>query len=207
MKNEFLSAFKIISQSIKLWWGDWVNQVLVSLAATLISLTIILAPAALMGIFQQAQDLTHGTRTGIIGWWQGFKRYFLKGLIWGIVNFLVLTVIVVSVWFYFNLKIGWAPLLMIIVILIGLFWLTLQFYSLGYFFEQQEKSIKLAWKNSFLTILGAPFFSLILGLFNLILTGVSLTTFLPLIIGTPSLLGILNVQAVHDRLVTYQKIE
>ena len=65
-------AFDVIVDSVKLWWKDWVNQVLVSLAMILASLTIILLPAALFGVYQETLDLVHNTRTGIGGWWKGF---------------------------------------------------------------------------------------------------------------------------------------
>ena len=73
MKDDIKHAFRMIGQAFSLWWGDWVNQVMVSLVSVICSATIILAPAALLGIFQEADDLVKGTRTGIAGWWNGFK--------------------------------------------------------------------------------------------------------------------------------------
>jgi len=67
------AAFPVILDSMKLWWKDWANQVLVSLVAILLSLTVVLYPMVLFGVYEQALDLTHGIRTGIIGFWHGVQ--------------------------------------------------------------------------------------------------------------------------------------
>jgi uncharacterized membrane protein YesL len=205
MKHDFLIAFKLIGTTCKLWWGDWVNQVLVSLVAVLLSLTVILAPPSLMGIMLEMQDLSLGNRTGIAGFWQGFKRYFGTGWLWGGVNLLALAVLVVNIWFYGNMDSAWSPILVVFLIFLALFWFVMQFYSLGYFFEQEEKSFKLAWKNGFLTVLAAPVFTLVIGVFALLITILSLGTFLPLLVGSPALLALLSLLAVQNRLIEYKK--
>ena len=45
-------ALKAIGKAFKLWWGDWANQVLVCLAAVLLSLTVILALPAYIGVLE-----------------------------------------------------------------------------------------------------------------------------------------------------------
>jgi len=86
MKQELISAFNVIGKAFSLWWEDWVNQVLVSLAASLLGLTIILAPAALMGLLQETQDLSNDLRTGLMGFWKGFKKNFWISLLWGFID-------------------------------------------------------------------------------------------------------------------------
>ncbi len=102
-------AFDVIVDALKLWWQDWVNQVVVSLAAILLSLTIVLAPAAQFGIYKECKDLTHKTRTGLIGFWQGFKSYFRQNLTWGLVNLVVLVILVTNTWFYYKSQFALAP--------------------------------------------------------------------------------------------------
>lgn len=204
MKKDLSSAFQVIGKAFSLWWADWVNQVLVCLVGIILSLTIFLAPASLFGIFQEIQDLTKGNRTGIIGFWKGFKNYFKHALIWGFFNLIIILVFVVNFWFYSQIKTAWAPVILIFLIILVLFWFMMQFLSIGYYFEQKDKSLKLAWKNSILTILGAPWFSLIVGFISLIISILSLTTFLPLIIGTPALLAAISLLSIQNRLEVYQ---
>jgi hypothetical protein len=84
------TAFPVIWDSIKIWWKDWANQVLVALSAVLLSLTVVLYPLALFGVYEQALDLSHGIRTGILGFWKGFTTYWRVSLPWGLLNLLVI---------------------------------------------------------------------------------------------------------------------
>jgi uncharacterized membrane protein YesL len=206
MKDDIKHAIKMIGRAFSLWWGDWVNQVMVSLVAVICSVTIVLAPAALLGIFQEADDLVKGTRTGIAGWWKGFKSNFARSLLWGFVSLFVFAILGANIWFYYTLDTSWSPLLVGVFSILVLAWYQVQFYALGYLFNQNEKNLRLAWKNSFLTILGAPFFNFVIGLFVLLMSILSLGLILPLMVGTPALLSILSILAVRDRLEVYGKL-
>jgi hypothetical protein len=72
--KDFRNSWDVFVKALTLWWGDWANQVLVSLSAVLLSLTVVLAVPAYVGVLEQARDLTHGVRTGIGGMWLGFRR-------------------------------------------------------------------------------------------------------------------------------------
>jgi len=189
-------AFDVIVDSVKLWWKDWVNQVLVSLAMILASLTIILLPAALFGVYQETLDLVHNTRTGIGGWWKGFKQYFLKSLLWGLVNLIVALVLLTNLWFYYNSEGAVAPILVIVSIIMLIFWLVWQFYSLACFFLQEQASLKLAWKNGFIVIIKNPLYTLIISLTMLAIVILSFYVYIPLVLGSIPLLTILSLQAV-----------
>jgi uncharacterized membrane protein YesL len=191
------AAFPVILDSIKIWWKDWANQVLVSLAAILLSLTIVLYPAALFGVYEQALDLSHGIRTGIMGFWQGFKCYWRKSLLWGLLNLLVLAILSFNVWFYLNIDHPIA--LVLIVLMFGLifFWLVWQFYAVSCFFLQEEKNLKIAWKNGLAVILLQPGYAFVIAIMMLILLGLSITTFIPFFLGSVPLIAILGLQAVQ----------
>ena len=189
-------AFDIIVDSVKLWWKDWANQVLVSLAMILASLTIVLLPPALFGVYQETLDLVHNTRTGISGWWKGFKQYFLKSLLWGLVNLIVALVLLTNLWFYYYSQVNAAPILVIVTIIMLIFWMVWQFYSLACFFLQEQASLKLAWKNGFIVILKNPLYTLVISLTMLAISILSFYIYIPLILGSIPLLTILSLQAV-----------
>ena len=147
-------AFDVIVDALKLWWQDWVNQVVVSLAAILLSLTVVLAPAAMFGIYQECKDLTHQTRTGLLGFWQGFRSYFRQNLTWGLVNLVIILVLVTNTWFYYKSQFSFAPILTFLMIGLGAFWIIWQSFTLACFYLQEEKTLKLAWKNGLAIMLG-----------------------------------------------------
>ena len=190
-------AFDVIVDSIKLWWSDWGNQVVVSLVAILLSLTIVLLPAALFGIYQESLDLTNRERSGLIGFWAGFKKYFLKSLGWGGINLVVILILVTNVWFYYNSQLESAPFLAVLTILTGVFWIIWQFFSVSCFFLQEEKTIKTAWKNSFVIIIKQPLYALIISLVMLALLVLSFYVYIPLILGSIPLIAILSLRAVQ----------
>ncbi len=203
-KNGIATAFELIGESFRLWWDDWSNGVLVSLVMLLVSLTVILAGPAILGMCAMTHDLVDGVRTGIAGWWIGFKRYFWQGILWGLVNLILTFLAGSSLWFYTQWSSPLAPFLAIFLVIIGVIWLMMQFLTAGYLIEQDDKSIGLAWKNSLLTLLAGPGFSLTVGLFSMVIFLFSVGTLLPVIVGTGPLLGLLSVLAVRNRLAVYQ---
>jgi len=191
------TAFTVIWDAIKIWWKDWANQVLVALLAVLLSLTVVLYPIALFGVYQQALDLTHGIRTGIMGFWQGCKSCWRKSLLWGLLNLLALGFLGFNIWFYSGINHPIALVLMVFMVFLGFFWLGWQFYSVSCFFLQEEKTLKTAWKNGLATILLQPGYALVIAIVMLILVAVSITTFIPLFLGSVPLIAILGLRAVQ----------
>lgn len=198
------TAFGLIGESFRLWWDDWANGVLISLAMLLTSLTVILSGPAILGVCAAAADLADGFRTGIAGWWAGFKRFFWQGILWSLVNILLVGLASISLWFYTQWENPWAPLLALILLAMGVLWIFVQFLTPGFLMAQTDKSLGLAWKNSLLTLLAAPGFGLVVGLFSLVIFVLSLATIMPIILGTGWLLALLSVLVVRDRLAYFQ---
>lgn len=202
--SDFRSAFNVIGQAFRHWWDDWSNGVLVSLMAILTSLTWLLAGPAILGMAAVADDLVDGIRTGLGGWWDGFKRYFWVGLLWSAVNLVLIALVGFSLWFYTQWDTSWSPLLAVFLIVIAVIWAYVQLLTPGYLLAQEDKSLGLAWKNSLLTLLASPGFCLVICGLGLLILIVSLVTLLPLIIGTGPLLALVSVLAVRDRLSLYR---
>lgn len=190
-------AAHTILQAIQLWWADWSNQLVVSLLAILLSLTVVLYPAALFGVYAQATDLTHDLRTGMAGFWAGFKKYLRPASIWGLVNSLGVAVFAISIWFYGNSHFTFAPLFVWISLLALIFWVSWQYLSVACFFLQEPQTLPLAWRNGLALLLLHPFYLLPVGLFLAGLTFLSLRYFIPLIIGGEALLVIVSLKAVQ----------
>ncbi len=191
------AAFPVILDSIKICWKDWSNQVLVALAAILLSLTVVLYPLAIFGIYEQALDLSHGVSTGILGFWKGFKGHWRKSLPWGLLNLLVIGILGFNIWFYLNLDHSIALVLMALMFGLLFFWLIWQFYAVSCFFLQEEKKLKIAWKNGLAVLLLQPGYAILIALVMLVLVGLSVTTFIPFFLGSVPLIAILGLRAVQ----------
>ena len=202
--SDFRSAFQIIGQAFRLWWEDWSNGVLISLVAVLVSLTGLLAGPAILGMAVVADDLVDGLRTGLGGWWDGFKQYFWVGLLWGCVNLVLIGLIGFSFWFYTQWDTPWAPLLVILLVVIAVIWAYIQLLTPAYLLAQEDKSLGQAWKNSLLTLLASPGFCMVSCGLSLLILVISLVTLLPLMIGMGPLLALVSVLAVRERLALYQ---
>jgi uncharacterized membrane protein YesL len=204
MKRKVIpTAAALIGEAIRLWWQDFANNVLVSLAMVIACLTLVLSGPALLAAAQVAADFFDGMRTGIAGWWAAFRKYFWKGLLLSLTNIAVVALVGLNVWFYSQTEAVWAPLLVVVFLIALALWLMTQFYALGYFVAQSDKSLWLSWKNGFLTILASPVFSLVLGLFAALLLALSVALLLPFLLGSLVLMALLSVLAVRNRLLVY----
>lgn len=198
-------AFRVIGDGIKLWASDWANQALVGLVAILCSLTVVLLPAATFGVFHQARDLARGNRSGLMGFWAGFKGYFKQNLTWGIVNLLVYAFLVFVIAFYFlstanfssGVPLGIAGAFLVVLV----FWSVWQFLSLSCFFLQDKASMKLAWKNGWAIFLRLRSYSLTLGIIIFLFSLISVFGFIPLVFGAEGLIAITGVRAVQETII------
>ena len=191
-------GLQIIGKAFSLWWQDWSNQELVSLAFILLSLTVLGFAPALFGVFHQALDLTHGIRTSIAGWWEGVKMYLKDSLLWGLLNLTALAIFAFTLWFYANSSFGFAPYLVILISVLAIGWFVWQFISLACYFLQAERSLKLAWKNGFAVLLSKPLLVLLPGLLAGSLVVLSVRFFIPLMIGSPALISLIALLCVQS---------
>ena len=196
--TEIRRGLQIIGRAFSLWWQDWSNQELVSLAFILLSLTVLGFAPALFGVFHQALDLTHGIRTSIAGWWEGVKMYLKDSLLWGLLNLTALAIFAFTLWFYANSSFGFAPYLVILISVLAIGWFVWQFISIACYFLQAERSLKLAWKNGFAVLLSKPLLVLLPGLLAVSLVLLSVRFFIPLMIGSPALISLIALLCVQS---------
>ena len=199
--KDLRTGFDAILRALTLWWADWANQVLVSLSMVLLSLTVVLAVPAYLGVLEQARDLTHGVRTGIAGMWLGFKREIRRSLPWGLLNLVVTAVFGFTLWFYANSSFEFAPALVIFITLFAVFYFIWQYFSFACYTLQEEKKTRLAWKNAWALMLTRPLLILVTGLLGAGLSFVSARYFIPLALGSPALIALLGLTAVQKTLV------
>ena len=198
--KDFRNSWDVMVKALSLWWEDWANQVLVSLSAVLLSLTVVLAVPAYIGVLEQARDLTHGLRTGIAGMWLGFRRELRRSLPWGLLNLAAAALFGFTLWFYANSSFVFAPTLVVLITFIAALGFIWQYFALACYTLQEEKKIRLAWKNAGALMLTQPWLVLLTGLLGAGLSFVSVRYFIPLALGSPALIALLGLTAVQKTL-------
>jgi uncharacterized membrane protein YesL len=202
--SEWPVPLQVVGRSLRDWWDDWVNMVVVNLLVALAWLTIVLGPPATFGLYYVTNHLARGQSLGPRGLFEGGRRYFLQSWLWFLLNLAVALIIGVNYFFYASLTPAWADYLKAAFVLLGSSWLVVQFYALPYFMAQQDKRIGLALRNGLFTALAAPGYSLVVAGAAGLVAGLSIGTVALLFLGGPCLVAALGSHAVLERLDTYQ---
>lgn len=202
--RETPASLQVIIKALGDWWHDWVNQLVLNLVWALAWLTIVLGPPATLGMYYVNNHLVHGESLGIAGLLEGSRRYFLASWLWMSVNLLVVILVVVNYFYYASFSASWSKFLQAFFLLLGLFWLLVQFYALPYLMEQEQKRLLVAMRNGLFTALAAPGFTLVLGGAVLVVALLSLVTVAPLFLGGPCLIATIGNHAVIERIATFK---
>ncbi|MBE0695619.1 MAG: hypothetical protein IH586_01730 [Anaerolineaceae bacterium] len=197
------APLRVIGRSVVDWWDGWLDMVLTIIVWFFAQLTIVLGPPATFGLYYVVHQMINGEAMGVRGLISGGRKYFGKAWLWGIINILVAATLYVNVYFYSNLKTGWAPIVLVVIIMLGYLWYCTQFYVIPFFLEQEVKSLYIAMKNGFLTTLAAPFFTFIIMFFALIVMGLSIVFIIPIFLGLPALIPFLGFRSVINRLEAF----
>jgi uncharacterized membrane protein YesL len=197
---ELLVPFKLTWQAVRLWLEELATNVVINLFWVLSWLTIVLGPPATFSLFQVTRTVVEGyfpTRKDFL---DGIKRYFAISWLWMLVNLVVLALFAINLSFYGNFQARWSTYVQGMFVGLLLLWLGIQFFSLPYLIIQEDKSLRVAWKNSLLTLLASPIFGLIVGVFAFLIILLSIFIVVPIFLGAGSLLAILANLAVQNRL-------
>jgi uncharacterized membrane protein YesL len=194
---------RVIAQAASDWWDDLVNLVVINLIWVVCWLTVVLGPPATLGIYHVANRLVRGESLGPQGLLEGAKRYFLQSWLWMLFNLVVAAIVLVNWGFYASFDAGWADLMRAFFLLLGLFWLAIQFYALPYLVEQERKNVGIALRNGLFNALAAPGYTLVVFAFAVLVVGLSVGLVFPLFLGGPCLIAVVGNRAVIERLATY----
>jgi MFS family permease len=193
---------QVIFDAFRDWYDDWVNLFLINILFLLCWVTIILGPPALFGLYYITDDLTYGKSQDPQEMIRGMRKYFLKSWQWFSINLVIAAIIIVNFFFYRTVRTDWALLVLTLFMLLGVLWLVVQFYALPYMMEQEEKSLKTAYRNGLFTILGAPGYTFVVVGFAALLAGLSIATILPIALAVPVLIASIGSRSVRERLET-----
>jgi hypothetical protein len=199
------ASLRVIGRALVTWWDDWIPMVLVNLVWAVMCVTVVLAPPAIFGLYDVTHTLRQGQSRGVGGLLEGTRRYFWVSWGWALLNLAAALVLWVSYVFYSQVEAAWGDALTGITLAMAGLWIVVQFYALPFYLEQEERSLRLALRNSLFMALAAPGYTFVLILAAIIVALASVLLIGPLLLGGPCLIAILGHCAVHERLIAYGK--
>ncbi len=203
MKSKLPASFRVIGRSVVDWWDAWLDMVLIIIVWFLAQLTVVLGPPATFGMYSVVHQMINGQAHGVRGMIGEGKKYFWKAWQWGIINLLAAVILVVNIYFYNNVETNWAPFVQGIILMSGLLWYCVQFYTLAFFMEQEMKSVFVAMRNGLLTTLASPFFLIPILIVVVLVIALSGLFLIPLFLGLPGVIPFLGFRAVVNRLESF----
>jgi uncharacterized membrane protein YesL len=202
-----MSAAEVFLRALGDWWRDWVNMAVLNLAWMLCWLTVVLGPPATFAAYRVANDFAHG-RTLYPRELPGMlRRYFAASWLWFLLQLAVAAGVLLNLRFYGGLDSALGRVLEGATLVLAAAWLLVQIYVLPYLMEQEEPTLGRALRNSALTALASPLYTLLLGIISAVLLAVCVRLPFLLLFGVPMLIAVTGSHAVLDRLRKYGKLE
>ena len=202
--NRFPASVQVIFRAVVHWWDDWFGLAGVSLVGTLCWGTVVLGPPATFAIYALESRYIRGDRPALREMVALGRRHFLKSWLWMLVNLVAILGLVSNWQFYSQFEGSWVGIVQVVTLVLSALWLLTQWYAVPYFVIQEKPSLRLAWRNGFFTVLAAPGYTLVLGLFAVVVGVVSTVAIVPLLLGGFAFLAILGCQAVQERVEVYR---
>jgi len=174
------TALRIVGRAFRDWWDELFLMVGVNLVVSLLALPIVTLFPALMGAYYVTYEKSHERRVEFDYFWQGFRQYFGKAWALGSINLIITVLLIVNILFYMQQP-SWLFYLTILWIYLFILWLGVQIYVFPLAIEQEDKSVKLIYRNAALLAMGRPLRTFIVALFLLLLLATSVV-FSPLLL-------------------------
>ena len=148
----------------------------------LLPLTILLIvgpnPAA-AGLHHYANRLVHDERVEFSLFWEGLRRYWKKSTLLCLISVAATFILIGNIGFYLTRDNQILTVIGLIFVYLLYFWVSLQLYIQPLLIEQDDKSIKLIYRNAAVLAAGSPLVTFTLLLFIMIFIALGLA--LPII--------------------------
>jgi hypothetical protein len=193
-------AFSILGQAFRLWWQEFVLLIFFNLIWLALQIPIVTGPPATAAMYVIARQLADGEliepRHGL----DALRRMFAPAWIWGFLNLLIVGTVVGNFWFYQSAT-GWLWIgLRLVWGVIALGWFAINLFYWPFWLAQEQHSLQLTFRNSFLFLAKQPGLALTLMLMSALLIVVSVLTTLPLAAALMAWLALIGVLAVEEAL-------
>jgi len=165
-----------------------------------LQIPIVTGPPATAAMYVIARQLADGEliepRHGL----NALRRMFAPAWVWGALNLLIVGAVVGNFWFYQSAT-GWLWIgLRLVWGVIALGWFAINLFYWPFWLAQEQHSLGLTFRNSFLFLAKRPGLALTLMLMSALLIVVSVLTTLPLATALMAWLALIGVLAVEEAL-------
>ena len=193
-------AFSIIGKAFRLWWGEFMLLIFFNLLWLALQIPIVTGPPATAAMYIIARQVVDGEfiepRHGL----EALRRMFAQAWVWGAINLLIVGVVVGNFWFYqsatgwlwVGLRLWWG--------IIALGWFAANLFYWPFWLAQEQHSLQLTFRNSFLFLAKRPGLALTLMLISASLIVVSVLTTLPFAAALMAWLALIGVLSVEEEL-------
>lgn len=202
-----LPALSVIRAAVVDLWDQLFLVVFCSVLWLLLVLLVIPGPPATVALFYVAGRVVdrEDHLLEFRDYPRAVARYFWLGWRWGLANLAVLAVIFVDL--RYAPELVPASLVFPVQLFFNIalaFWLVIQLYALALLFQQDELSLRLAWRNALVMLLQNPLFSLVLAAATALLWWLSLILVVVNLLAGPMFVALAGSHAVQDRLAEYR---
>jgi len=163
-------------------------------------------PVVSGGLGFVANQISRGKSVGPRTFATGVQRYWVKSLVVGLINLVLLILLVANVWFYGQiLEGGWTTFALSAWVAVAVYWLLAQLFWFPMILELQSEKVGAALRHSLALVIVSPLFTLGVGLATLLLAAVCTLLTLPLVLILASLLSLIANHATRSRLAFVRK--
>jgi hypothetical protein len=184
-----MKAFRVMGRTFKSTYEELFLIIATSLLWWVGILLIVTAPFATMGIQTVANRIANYKRVNQSFFWDGARMQRGRGVVLFLLWLLTPPLMWFSIGFYLNRQ-GWLTLLGIVLAWAMLIILMAGQYTYALLLQQSEPSLKLDLRNAVVLAFRHPLFSLIMLLFQLVLTAVCSVLVIPLVFLLPGMLAL-----------------
>lgn len=155
------SALNIIRDALQDVWTDLWTMLAVNLTWLLANLLIIPGPPATLALMYFGNQNARGETVDFTDFWKAFRRNWAPAWRWGGINLVVSLVLIADVALTERLIQGlWQPYLQGLYLAVLVVWLSIQFFTLPFLFEQETMSVRQALRNAMALMGRNPGFSI-----------------------------------------------
>lgn len=191
-------SFVVFWKTIKSVYEDLFNFVWLSILWWVGTITVVLAPAVHMGLNHVAYRVSTYKRIDNDFFFFGARQYKKESYLVYLLNCLASVVLLVCIWFYLNVTLIWVNLVAIPLLWIAVFFLLLTQFLFPLLWEQEERSLQLAYKNAMILVLRYPFFCILVFVLKVtVLVLFSIPAFIPLFLFGPAFSTVLSNYALN----------
>lgn len=200
---QITGALQTLRRTLVDFWYQWVTLLFINVVWLLCTVTVVLAPPALFGLFAATNELAHGRGVSFSDFTSGMRQYFKISWLWGVVNIAAALLVWLNTRVYSQMTESWAVWLMLATLGVAAAWVMTQLLAIPYLFEQERLHLGVALKNGLFTLLATPLYSFLLAVVAGVLIFLCFAQAIVVLLGGVSLLALLGNHAVLNRLIAF----